>query len=570
MERLVLTNQNEIVSQLEGVLPVSDPIRFLANNNIGIVIILDYIRARDWPRKGHKLVKEPVMKVPLLWGVLSAYDEKSMKIEYDVHPAKCLPQHYNRYNMNAKKNPIVLDTGKGGTLAGCGRTYVEINDYGHFVNEKIPEYCSVFGMPHDCCDPEFEMRMLEFLTTCEGLELWCFEKTEYIRKRVDHLIKLHYMKGELLPSKYYPYVDVSGSFLKAIFSTRELEPITQEIWFSSGREFIEKMDYTLPDCLRFEEEAMYYIEKSLTYEFARQLLLLMSENHFSNLLFPSRPRLDLYGVAKVQMELRSIADETKKDSDLYIRGIFEKLKNHLHESFGSSRFLIMDVEYIPVSYSTGKRRTFSFPCIFSDLIWLGPREGLKTYINVFDLPCHSCDNFCYYFKRKCLSFDCLLHGLEFIEKQISNVEESLSEHEGLKIYSYGRSDIFQLEYASNFFSDSFETKHYERKNRKRSRRITDVSYDLSLPGKDLAYVEDEIISNWLCGWSRRRKHFHVCNRFMTKWGSSNWRIRYCEAVQACVDDVISAFLYLLYRDYRKTDECIKFPTHKQAILDNFF
>jgi hypothetical protein len=555
--------------EVGNILSIHDSAKFLNENNIGIVIILDYIKARDWPRKGYKLTKESV-RVPLLWGVLSAHDEKSLKIEYDVHPAKCLPQRYNKYNMNPEKNPVVLETGKGGTLAGCGRTYVEINGYKHCVNEKIPEYCSVFGMPHDCCDPDFEMRMLEFLKTCEALELWCFERTEYIEKRVDNLIKLHYMKGEFLPSRYFLYVDSSSNFLKAIFSTGELELVNQEIWFSGGKEFVEKMDYTGPDYLRFEEEALCYIKKNLSYEFVRQLLLMINKRSFTKLFSPKRPKLDSGIAKKVQANIESIINETRKENDLYMNDILETIKRYLTGSFRSSRFLILDAEYVPVKFPTGNKKTFNFPCIFSSIAWLGDKEGLRTDINVFDLPCHSCGIFCSFFKKNCLNFDCLLHGLEFIERQISIVEEMLSEHEGLKIHSYGRSDIFQLEYASNFFSDSFEIRQYERKNRKRSKCIIEVSSDLFLPQKDLACVESEIISKWIHGWSRKNKHFNICNRFMTKWGSNSWEVKYRESIRACVDDAISAFLYLLHRDYRKTDESIEFPTQTQTSLEKFF
>lgn len=569
MERLILSDESTIMSELSDIFSVHDSAKFLIENNIGIAIILDYIKAKDWPRKDRKLVKESA-RVPLLWGVLSAHDEKSLKIDYDVHPAKCLPQRYNRYNINAEKNPIVLGTGKRGTLAGCGRTYVEINGYRHCVNEKIPEYCSVFGMPHDCCDPEYEMRMLEFLKTLEALELWCFEKTGYIEERVDNLIKLHYMKGEFLPSRYFLYVDTSSNFLKAIFSIGELEPANQEIWFSGGKEFVEKMDYTDSDYLRFEEEALCYIKKNLSYEFVRQLLLMTNKKSFTKLSSPKRPKLDLNRVKKVQVDIESIINRARKETDLYVNDILRRIKRYLTGYFGNYRFLVLDVEYVPVEFPTRNKKTFNFPCIFSSIAWLGHKEGLKTNINVFDLPCHSCGIFCSCFKKNHLNFDCLLHGFEFIEKQISIVEEMLSEHEGLKIHSYGRSDIFQLEYASNFFSDSFEIKQYERKNRKRTKRIIEVSSDLFLHQKDLAYVENEIISRWLHGWSRKNEHFNVCNRFMTKWGSNNWEPKYREAIQACVDDAVSAFLYLLYRDYRKTDESIEFSTQTQTSLEKFF
>lgn len=92
----------------------------------------------------------------------------------------------------------------------------------------------------------------------------------------------------------------------------------------------------------------------------------------------------------------------------------------------------------------------------------------------------------------------------------------LSKYEGFKIYTYGRSDIFQLEQGSDFFSDSFERHRYERRNRKRAQRIVDISEDLSVPDTALSEIEHEVLTKWLVGWSRKEGKVNVNTRFMTR------------------------------------------------------
>ncbi len=103
----------------------------------------------------------------------------------------------------------------------------------------------------------------------------------------------------------------------------------------------------------------------------------------------------------------------------------------------------------------------------------------------------------------------MAHSFEFIEKQASLIEELLLKYEGFKIFTYGRSDIFQLEQGGDFFSDSFERRRYERRNRKRAQRIVDISEDLSIPEKALSEIEQEVLEGWLVGWTRGKKKVNV-------------------------------------------------------------
>lgn len=561
MEESELGESERFLSELKDIFSVSAATDFLYQHHIGIVIILEYIKAKDWPWKRQSLVNEPIGKIPLVWAVFDATDSNRIRMVWDIHPAKCFPQRYNLYNPNSQSTAMPVVKEHGATLAGCSRTFVTISNRRYEVNEKTPEYCSIFGLPDDCYDPDFEKRMIHNLTQYNGLELWCFERTEYIAEQVESLITLHYMKGEFLPSRYFMYVDTPEHFLKGIFGTKELENLSSQLWYSSGKELIEEMNLDNKDfCFRFEEQASYYVRKRLIYEFVRLLLLLINKESFSSFGFISSPELCLDNEQEIQSSLANILNTTKKDKELYVHGIMSKISRYIDfRSFKNSRFMVMDVEYIHVPYPTGSTaRLFNFPSIFSSIIWQGAREGLTINTNVFIIPCHFCAQPCDFFKKKVFNYNCLAHGFEFIEKQASLVEEMLSKYERFKIYTYGRSDIFQLEQASSFFSDSFEIRRYERRNRKRTQRIVDVLKDLSVPDKRLSEIEDEILEKWLNGWSREEQKVHVSPRFMTQYSSSNWETNYSEAINSCMLDTISAFLYLLYEKYRASDSIIKF------------
>jgi hypothetical protein len=214
----------------------------------------------------------------------------------------------------------------------------------------------------------------------------------------------------------------------------------------------------------------------------------------------------------------------------------------------------MDVEYTHVRYPTeNSEKTFNFPSIFSSIFWGGSRLGVITDINIFQLPCHFCDVTCEDFESHYLKFDCLIAGHQFINRQISLIEKMLATFEGLKIFSYGKSDIFQLEQGSNFFSNSFEHKEFERRNRKLKKRLTEISLDLAEPQASLEEIENKYLKNWIPGWSRE-KHLKINKRIMTKKGSPNWESNYYDALKTCMRDTISAFYFLLYKNYKLEQE----------------
>lgn len=553
MEESELKASERSFLELQEIFSPSVAADFLFGNHIGIVVILDYFKARDWPWKGRPFSNEPVGRIPLVWAIFAARDTGSIRMVWEAHPAKCFPTRYSRYNPNAKKHPVPVVKERFGTLSGCSRTFVTISNRRYEVNEKTPKYCSFFGLPDDCYDQNFEQRMIGSLRRCSELELWCFEKTGYISERVDPQIGLHYMKGEFLPSRYFMYIDTPAHFLKGTYSSRQLESLSREVWYSTGRELIEEMNLDSEESgFRFEEQANYYIRKRLIYEFARLSLLLTRRDSFSSYSFASAPKLCLDNEQEIRVSLSNIVTAIERDEEQRIFEAISKMHKYIDfHSLRSSRFMVMDAEYVHIPYPTGSGgRFFNFPCIFSNIVWEGIREGISIKTNVFLIPCHFCKEPCSFFKRKLFNYSCMAHGLEFIDKQASLVEEMLSKHEGFKIFTYGRSDLFQLEQGTDFFSESFEKRMYERRNRKRAQRIVDISEDLSIPEKALREIEKEVLEKWLIGWTRGVNKVNVNPRFMTKYGSSKWETNYVAAINSCVSDAVSSFLYLLYRRYR--------------------
>ncbi len=556
MEESKLEESERSFSELQEIFSPSIATDFLFKNRIGIVIILDYFKARDWPWKGRSFANEPVKNIPLVWATFTAPYSRGIRMVWEAHPAKCFPIRYTQYNPNAKRHPIPVVKERIGTLGGCSRTFVTISNRRYEVNEKTPQYCSIFGLPDDCYDPNFEKRMIDTLRRYSELELWCFEKTSYISERVEPQIGLHYMKGEFLPSRHFMYIDTPEHFLKGVHSSKQLESLSGELWYSTGRELIEEMNLDNREFgFRFEEQANYYIRKRLIYEFARLSLLLMKRDSFSSFSFATAPKLCLDNKQEIQTGIDNITMTIKRDKERHVFETMSKIHKYIDfQSFRNSRFMVMDVEYMHVPYPTGSSaRFFNFPCIFSNIIWQGVREGLSIKTNVFVIPCHFCEQPCGLFKKKLFKYDCLAYGFKCIEKQASLVEEMLSKYDGFKIYTYGRSDVFQLEQGGDFFSDSFERRRYERRNRKRAQRIVDVSQDLSIPGKALNEIEHEILERWLVGWRREKDKVNVNSRFMTRYGSSRWEANYYEVIDSCLSDTVSAFLYLVFQKYKGDD-----------------
>ena len=569
MIKIDLTAEKNIFLDTDNILKFDDMKRYLFENKIGILLILDYIKAENWPRKGFKLINDSRIDIPLVWGFIHSPDNKSINLIYDIHPGKCFPHLYNIFNPYGKPNPLQIYQKKNNskTYAGCGRKFVNIQGYDHLILEKIPEYCSIFGIPDDCFDNEFEKRMLDFLITQKDLELWCFEKTKYIEEKIEPNIKLKYMKGEILPRRYFFFVDTSSNFLRGIYSHRDIDPLLDYLWFLKGKEFIEKLDISNSDSLKYEEDALDFVELQISYELIKQLILLYNEDKFKGFKSDMPFELDLEKKKKIENDIEKIKEEIILNTNEYLLSINDLLSRKLTSNFKNSNFLVLDIEYLPVYYPE-EDRTFNFPCIFSNILWLGSEKLLQNDVGIFIIPCHYCNKSCKNFRRHSLSYKCLKRSMNFVDEQLSYLEKLISTYEGLKIYSYGRSDIFHLDYIRNFFSDSFDFTLYKRKNRVRERRIIDISEDISISEKSLDYIENEILKKWLLGWKRRIPHSPINPKFMTKYGSNNWESNYQTTINICANDTISAFLYLIYQKFLKADNSISYRQQKK--LNEYF
>lgn len=115
--------------------------------------------------------------------------------------------------------------------------------------------------------------------------------------------------------------------------------------------------------------------------------------------------------------------------------------------------------------------------------------------------------------------------------------------------SYGKSDFFQFEQISNFFTNSFEIKEFHRINRIKTRRLIQTSEDLAIKEKSLNYVEEEILKIKFPGWSRKFVKERINKRLMTKYKSEKWQENYSYIVQACVCDTLSALLLMIAKKF---------------------
>ena len=570
MNSIILNSETTFLKQLEDVFNINDMSKFLFKNEIAVFTILFFIKARNWPLKNKPLDNDPVETIPLLWGFLFAPSKKSIQIIYDIHPTKCFPARYNSFNFNSKISIMPVEKNKyGHILAGCSRNFVEISGYKYKVWDKIPIYCSIFGLPDDCYEENFENRMLDTLKKYNSLNIWCFKENEYLKEKIESSVDLKYMKGSFLPARFYMYIDTAANFLKGVFSSRDLITLNNVSWYSSGKEFIDDMNINGPDSFRFEEQASYYIKKRIIFELVRLSLLIKNNSLFKSYIPSGPPTLDIEVESKFKKDLNQILTESKKKTEFYINSVIKIIRPNINiDALKKTRFLVTDLEFIHVLYPIDpKTRMFNFPCLFCSIIWSGIRAGFTIDFNAFTLPCHSCIKSCKYFMNKCINFDCLSNGLEFIEKQHNLIENLLAKYEGFKIYSYGQSDVYQLEQGINFFSDSLDIQKYKRRNRIREKRIIEVSEDLSIKNMSLKNIEMEIIQNWLIGWTRLHQKKNFNRRFLTKYNSPNWRMKYKEAINSVIDDTISALFYLIYKKYLKSNAPIKLiDTNQKRLL----
>jgi len=447
--------------------------------------------------------------------------------------------------MNHQMPKISENTNEG----GCARTFVTIQGTMCLVTDLIPIFCSVFGMPDDCYSENFQKRMLAAFEKYAQSRVWCYKKTKYTEETVRPFLNLHYLQEEILPKQYFAYIDASENYLKGILSGSDLKPLRNNSWYESGSELVAEMDpRNRIDGFSNEDKAEFSIVMRLLFESIRLLLIRMNSAAFASFAPKGLPPLDYGRMKEVDARVDPLIESVRVEAEANIRRLMKSISGRLDwTQIRKGPFIVMDMEYIHSPYPTTLDRTFNFPCIFvNTLVRSESNISLRLFVN--KLPCYYCCSYpCPVIKKtSCVDFDCLCYSRAAIDECLTFLERMIATHENLWIYSYGKSDSFEIEHAYNFFSDETEQLRFTRKNRVRASRITELVGDLSIQGKDLTAVENDIISKWLLYWKRKHQKVDVNPRFITPLSSDSWEVRFREALWTPIDDAISALLLLLY------------------------
>ena len=79
-----MNDENRFLDQLKDIFSINKMAKFLFENKFGIIIVLEFIKAPDWPRKNKILIKEPLKVIPLLWGIIYALNKDEIEMIYDI------------------------------------------------------------------------------------------------------------------------------------------------------------------------------------------------------------------------------------------------------------------------------------------------------------------------------------------------------------------------------------------------------------------------------------------------------------------------------------------------------
>ncbi len=549
MNKLIFTKKNKFLNRFSKIFPITEAINHLYAQKNGIFILLSHHKAKTWPRKYVSFSKESV-QIPLIWALFYANEDLEITMEFSIHPMKCLPRSYNLSNKNSKRFPILAYEFNNKTLSGCGsNVFIDGNRYSS--SPVTTQYCSAFGLPDDCYSSEFEKKMVKNLKTHEDLNLWCFEKSDYFIEKIDPYVNMNSMQEEFLPTENYFYVDKSGNFLKGIYKAKTLENLNREIWHITGRELINEMQISNLSSVLYEEDTIFRLKIKILHEFVRQQLLLMNKEKIkSSYTLPVTSRFQTDEKLGIEKKISLITNSIEQEATKYLNSFIQKYKDKIDlTAFNKARFLVMDLEFLRIENPSDKKNSFirNFPSIMSNIVWHGPRTGFSTHINVFFLPCNICiEKPCMALKKRGIRFDCLHFAKEFISKEKKLIKELLSRYENFKMYSYGQSDICELECAMNFVIDSSDYIRFERKNRVLKKRLIEMHNDVALHETSLKKVENSILKKRFIGWSRKNPQIQKKpTKFMKTHDSKFWKRNYEVVLNACTSDAISCFLYLL-------------------------
>jgi hypothetical protein len=81
--------------------------------------------------------------------------------------------------------------------------------------------------------------------------------------------------------------------------------------------------------------------------------------------------------------------------------------------------------------------------------------------------------------------------------------------------------------------------------------LSKISFDISIPDMGLDEIEKEILPKFIFGWSRNKRHINVNRNFISNKNNDSFSSKYEDAIETCVLDTISTFLYLLYNNFSK-------------------
>jgi len=544
---------------------------YLYSSNSCISLLLDFDKAKQWPFFHKKFTDERIHDIPILWALFIPKSPTQIELLWDIHPMKCFPSLYVSNNPNYPKKHIDPQQNNfGKVLSGCPRYVVYTNNREYSGRQN--EYCSAFGLPDDCYDLNFESEYRKILSGLKGYTIWFFESSHFLKTKCPTTVNKQFMKDSFLPHKYFFFIDTASQFLSGIYRASDIAGINANYWYSNGQNFIKERDYNKSGIsFRFEDSSLVNIKEKVIYELIRLSILLKDKQKFEDFVIRKPP---LYNEAlknQCDLKISKIISDVETKNEPKLNSVIQSILPKLNQTkLKRTNFVVLDVEFFSVNYPTKNPtrniRSFKFPCIFSSIYWNSTSLSAEIDTNVLTLPCHYCAEKCRAYRKHSLDFNCTFFTDLFIKNQVQYFEEKLARCDSLKLYSYGNGDFKQLEYSDNFFINSSNARLYYRKNRKKAFRIVHIADDISKPDTRLAEIEENELKRWLIGWSRQGKHVNVNRLFSTPFSKPDFQQRYHDAIETCVSDSISAFFYLLYKDYRLNDDPIAIRQDVQKTL----
>jgi hypothetical protein len=527
---------------------------YLSNNNIGVLVMLEYVHALQWPAARRTFTKKYSDPFPLLWGFFYSSDGTSLNCDFHIHPLKCFPTLYIEANSNYNNDRITKEcvriSGEDYVLGGCQYNIIQ-NGIAYPI--RAADYCYAFGLP-DCCHCQAKIsELINYLIQLEEFDIWQFKRPDYSKELENNTKhKYHYFKGEIVPTSDYFFTDNSLNALRGLMPSKERKFFTENLWYEKGREFIRIRNTKLNETESILEEiAILQLRNKLADEFARLFILLINQDRFSMIKSLKAPVIPSYniGIEDLKESARMVEDTISKLCNDIIREMTKKGKLNISR-LSQDRFLVFDVEHIQVSNPLiqSSIQKFVYPAVFSSLIWNGQKKGSKLILNYFVLPCHFCTYACDDRKRGRIRYECIRYSDKFIGNQVTIFQSYLNKYSNFKLYAYGKSDPMQFEYSNIFlWEDKIE---FKRKNRIVSKNLSELTTDLNDTGKRLQDIERSILSVEINGWKRPHPHINFNKSFLKIRGESpNWKTGFKHATLACSSDSLSAFLYLVLREY---------------------